>query len=189
MGIIALLYSWKKSKNIILLISLKCAPLTVTCQHLWVRLLARQQVVSHLPTHRMLKQNPWEVDLLTSWSGRLSNPTWPERDKFRSSSFWNFKGEMFENPWTMPPAYHTLQTLPSPSSLLDTHGKRRFPLYPRPPLASTQLEVLTTPKPRSSHTITLTRKADHLPRHLIPCSKCTSPGKAELLEVAISDMR
>ncbi|XP_014643405.1 PREDICTED: translation initiation factor IF-2-like [Ceratotherium simum simum] len=26
------------------------------------------------------------MDLLTSWSGRLSNPTWPERDKFRSSS-------------------------------------------------------------------------------------------------------
>ena len=65
--------------------------------------------MSHLPTHRMLKQNPWEVDLLTSWSGRLSNPTWPERDKFRSSSFWNVRGETFENPWQ-----HPLGTPPSP---------------------------------------------------------------------------
>ena len=28
-----------------------------------------------LPRQRMLKQNPWATDLLTSWSGRLSKPT------------------------------------------------------------------------------------------------------------------
>lgn len=39
-----------------------------------------------LPTHRMLKQKPWDVDLLTSWSGRLSKPTWPDRDRFLRSS-------------------------------------------------------------------------------------------------------
>lgn len=31
------------------------------------------------PTQRILKQNPWDTDLLTSWSGRLSKPTWPPR--------------------------------------------------------------------------------------------------------------
>lgn len=40
-----------------------------------------------LPTHRMLKQKPCDVDLLTSWSGRLSKPTWPDRDRFLRSSF------------------------------------------------------------------------------------------------------
>lgn len=99
---------------------LKHAPLTVTCRHLRVRLVAQQQAMSHLPTHRMLKQNPWEVDLLTSWSGRLSNPTWPERDKFRSSSFWNVRGETFENPWQ-----HPLGTPPSPVLSSWHMGKRR----------------------------------------------------------------
>lgn len=107
---------------------LKHAPLTVTCRHLRVRLVAQQQAMSHLPTHRMLKQNPWEVDLLTSWSGRLSNPTWPERDKFRSSSFWNVRGETFENPWQCP-----LGTPPSPILSSWHVGKKATPLCPVPP--------------------------------------------------------
>lgn len=123
----------EESKNIIP-VSPKCAPLTVTCQHLRIRLLAQQQKMSHLPTHRMLKQNPWEVDLLTSWSGRLSNPTCPERDRFRSSSFCNFKGEIFENSGTMPPGLpHVVRYYPLPPSFLDLHRKRRFLLYPHPP--------------------------------------------------------
>lgn len=80
--------------------------------------------MSHLPTHRMLKQNPWEVDLLTSWSGRLSNPTWPERDKFRSSSFWNVRGETLENPWR-----HHLGTPPSPVLSSGHTGKPATPLH------------------------------------------------------------
>ena len=36
------------------------------------------------PTQRMLKVNPWPTDLLTSWSGRLSKPTWPDSAKFRT---------------------------------------------------------------------------------------------------------
>lgn len=41
------------------------------------------------PTHRMLKQNPWLTDLLTSWSGKLSNPTCPESGTVRQPSPWN----------------------------------------------------------------------------------------------------
>lgn len=37
-----------------------------------------------VPMQRMLKQKPWQMDLLTSWSGRLSKPTWPARDKDRT---------------------------------------------------------------------------------------------------------
>lgn len=40
------------------------------------------------PTQRMLKQKPCVTDLLTSWSGRLSNPTWPPKLRLRFSSFW-----------------------------------------------------------------------------------------------------
>ncbi len=36
----------------------------------------------------MLKQNPCATDLLTNWSGRLSNPTWPPSSRCRFSSFW-----------------------------------------------------------------------------------------------------
>lgn len=37
-----------------------------------------------VPMQRILKQKPWQMDLLTSWSGRLSKPTWPARDKDRT---------------------------------------------------------------------------------------------------------
>lgn len=37
-----------------------------------------------LPMQRILKQKPWQMDLLTSWSGRLSKPTWPARDRERT---------------------------------------------------------------------------------------------------------
>lgn len=47
--------------------------------------------VSYSPTQRMLKQNPCATDLLTSWSGRLSNPTCPPRLRLRFSSFWETK--------------------------------------------------------------------------------------------------
>lgn len=39
------------------------------------------------PTQRILKLKPCVTDLLTSWSGRLSKPTWPPRERFLFSSF------------------------------------------------------------------------------------------------------
>lgn len=36
----------------------------------------------------MLKLNPWLTVLLTSWSGRLSKPTWPLRERDLISSHW-----------------------------------------------------------------------------------------------------
>lgn len=44
--------------------------------------------VRYSPTHRMLKQKPCVTDLLTSCSGRLSNPTWPPKLRLRFSSFY-----------------------------------------------------------------------------------------------------
>lgn len=41
---------------------------------------------TYSPTQRMLKQKPWLTDLLTSWSGMLSKPTWPERGTARAPS-------------------------------------------------------------------------------------------------------
>ena len=46
---------------------------------------------SDLPTHRILKANPLFTDLLTSWSGKLSKPTWPAKRSCRPSAPWNRK--------------------------------------------------------------------------------------------------
>ena len=47
--------------------------------------------VRHPPTQRTLKQNPWFTDLLTSWSGMLSKPTWPARGTVRAPSPYKHK--------------------------------------------------------------------------------------------------
>lgn len=151
---------------------LKRAPLTVTCQHLRVRFLAQQQGMSHLPTHRMLKQNPWEVDLLTSWSGRLSNPTWPERDKFRSSSFWNFRRETFDNPWQCH-----LGTPPSPI-LSSWHAwKKATPLCPPRPwlLHNWSYQLQSYALSTKSHWGP--KYTNPPPRQLRSGDRCTGPGE------------
>lgn len=57
----------------------------------WLDVLRGQRshaAARYSPTQRMLKQNPCVTDLLTSWSGRLSNPTCPPKFRLRFSSFW-----------------------------------------------------------------------------------------------------
>ena len=46
---------------------------------------AQASKVMHLPTHKMLKANPFWTDLLTNWSGRESKPTCPVMDNVRDS--------------------------------------------------------------------------------------------------------
>lgn len=44
------------------------------------------RVVPYLPTQSTLKENPLLTDLFTSWSGKLSNPTWPPSLSWRPSA-------------------------------------------------------------------------------------------------------
>lgn len=62
------------------------------------------------PTQRMLKQKPCVTDLLTSWSGRLSNPTWPPKLRLRFSSFWQTRDKTLDI-WCMSGGKHMVNIL------------------------------------------------------------------------------
>lgn len=101
----SLLWMTKRNKSKSKTVTYSC---TVSCKawHIFSAL-----TICDSPTHRMLKQKPCVTDLLTSWSGRLSNPTWPPKLRLRFSSFWDERQKRVLEAWGMWAEKHMATTL------------------------------------------------------------------------------
>lgn len=120
-----------------------------------------------LPTQRMLKQKPCDVDLLTSWSGRLSKPTWPDRDRFLRSSFCKTQKKSIQQGCNTPSGKKSCQNGVKDTEAFGTQDlclgflSQTHSPFPSIHLCLWGSGAKTSPTPRQANTTTLVLHACH----------------------------